>query len=283
MRSTAKRFPWLYLFLSYALAWVFWIPVTLIGVNYQSSPFLIVLVFTGVSGPGIAGIIMTRVEEGKEGMVDFWRRAYGVRRVRPVWWVIPFTLWPALHLIAIAINSAAGGGLPEFSLIRDSLRQAASLPVIVVLYFVQAGLEQLGWRGYMLEKLQKSMKPAGASLAVGICHAVWHIPLFLVTGTNQYKWGFGVEFWIFILVVTASSFYSTWCYNSNNRSTFAVIVLHTTVNLSLDIFMGPALQMRIYNALIIAGAAAIAAVWLIQRGTAEKKNQDPQERGGTNE
>ena len=99
-----------------------------------------------------------------------------------------------------------------------------------------------------------------------------------VTGTNQYKWGFGVEFWIFILVVTASSFYSTWCYNSNNRSTFAVIVLHTTVNLSLDIFTGPVLQMRIYNALVIAGAAAIAAVWIVRDHAAGGSN--PARQGG---
>ena len=32
------KFPWLYLILSYALAWVFWIPVVLTGENYQYAP-----------------------------------------------------------------------------------------------------------------------------------------------------------------------------------------------------------------------------------------------------
>ncbi|MBN2325315.1 MAG: CPBP family intramembrane metalloprotease [Spirochaetes bacterium] len=283
MDFTKNKFPWPYLVLSYAIAWAFWIPVALIGVNYQSSPFLIVLVFAGVSGPAIAGIFLTYAEQGKEGGRDFWLRACGTRRVRTVWWAILFLLWPALHLASIGITGLRGGGAPGFEFVRDLVFRPASFLAIVFLYFVQAGIEELGWRGYMLERLQRSKKPLGASLVIGVFHAIWHLPLFFVRGTNQVRWGFGVDFWIFISVAVAASIYLTWCYNQTRRSTFAAAVLHCTANLCLDIFKGPPAQERTYNALMIAGAAAIAAVWLIQGGSTGEKNHTSQEGGGTNE
>lgn len=263
--STSKvRFPWLYLVLAYSLAWLFWIPVALTHQDYQSSPLLLTATLIGVFGPGIAGIIMTYVERGRAGGRDFWQRAVDTRRIRPVWWVIPFLLWPALHLIAIGLNKLLGGEVPGFEFIRETALQPSTLLVVVILYFIQAGLEELGWRGYMLDRMQEIMKPLGASLILGISHALWHLPLFWVEGTNQIKWGFGADFWLFIAFAIAASIYSTWCYNKNRRSTFAVIVLHFTSNMSLDIFTTPGMQQRIYNILVMCGALVISVVWLIQ-------------------
>ena len=44
MSSRRRRFPWLYLAISYAFAWLLWIPVALTGQDYQESPVLLVLV-----------------------------------------------------------------------------------------------------------------------------------------------------------------------------------------------------------------------------------------------
>jgi membrane protease YdiL (CAAX protease family) len=162
------------------------------------------------------------------------------------------------------LNRLFGGGMPRFEFIQKISLQPASLFIVVILYFIQAGLEELGWRGFMLERMQNTMKPLGVSLVVGISHAMWHLPLLWVGGTNQIRWGFGVDFWIFIAVVVAGSVYSTWCYNNNSRSTLAVIVLQFTTKMSLDIFTEPGAQQRIYNMLVIIGAVVIAAVWLFQ-------------------
>ena len=262
MESSRPRFPWLYLVLAYAFAWAFWIPIAWTRQDYQSSPLLLVAVLAGVFGPGLAAIVLVHLREDKAARRDFWARALNPRRIRPIWYLIAILLWPALHLIAIAVNALLGGPPPDFALVRELLAQPVGLLVVPVLYFIQAGLEELGWRGYMLDRLQAMWDPLPASLVLGICHALWHLPLFWVVGTNQIEYGFGLDLWLFIACVLAASIYSTWCYNDNRRSVLAVTLLHFTANLSLDIFTVPGPQFRIYQLLAIAVAVLIAAVWL---------------------
>jgi membrane protease YdiL (CAAX protease family) len=253
-----SKFPWLYLALSYALAWLFWIPVAMTRQDYRSSPLLLIAVLVGVFGPGIAGIVLTYVEHGRRGGKEFWQRAVDVRRVRPRWWLVLIALWPVLHGLAISLTRLFGGDPPSFAFVREMAAQPFALVVVPILYLVQAGLEELGWRGYMLDRLQARFSPLGASLLLGICHAPWHLPLFWIVGTNQIKWGFGPDFWLFIAVVLAGSVYSTWCYNDNDRSTFAAIVLHFAYNISLDAFSSQGMQQRIFQVIVILGATLVA-------------------------
>ncbi len=271
MTSPTIRFPWLYLILAYALAWVFWIPVALTGRDYQSSWLLILLLLLGVFGPGIAGILLTYREGGKEGGRAFWRRATDFRRIHPQWIGMILLFWPGMSLIAIIIHSLSGGSLPSFDLIKQMTLQPLGFLVIPVLYMIQSGLEELGWRGYMLDRVQAVWKPLGASLVIGVFHAFWHLPLFWVAGTNQITFGFGLDFWIFIAMVIAGSIYSTWCYNSNQRSLLAVILLHAASNLNLDLFTGPGMERRLYFFLVILGALVVAAIWILRTRSLPQK------------
>ncbi len=260
-------FPWLYLILAYALAWLFWIPVALTGQDYQSSPILLLAVMLGVFGPGIAGIVMTYREQGRAGGRDFWRRLFDFRRIGPGWYALILLLMPGLGILSVLVHSWIGGKPPTFDFLRQAVSQPFGVAVFVILYLLQAGLEELGWRGYMLDRAQAIWKPVTASLVVGICHAFWHLPLFWVSGTNQIKMGFGFDFGLFIVTVLATSILFTWCYNSNQRSTLAVILFHTVGNLSLDTFMLPGAGVRIYNSLVVLAGVTIAAAWLARPRT----------------
>ena len=227
--------------------------------------------FVAVSGPGVAGIVMTYVEQGREGGRDFWRRAIDIRHIRARWWRLSLLAWPALHGLAIGLNALAGGPPPAFAFVREIAARPATALVVPVLYFLQAALEELGWRGYMLDRLQDRFGPLRASLILGICHGLWHLPLFWVVGTNQIAWGFGVDFWLFLMVVQASSVYSTWCYNDNGRSTFAAIVLHFTYNIYLDLFASPEMQQRIFQAITF---LAIALTAVVMRVSARRRGSE---------
>ena len=109
MKTNQPQFPWFYLFLAYGLTWIFWIPVALTRQDYQQSPLLLAVVFLGVFGPGIAGILMTYHEQGKEGGQDFWRRVFDFRRISLKWYALILLLFPALHMISIGINAWLGG------------------------------------------------------------------------------------------------------------------------------------------------------------------------------
>jgi membrane protease YdiL (CAAX protease family) len=262
MKSKPK-FPWLYLFLAYGWTWLFWIPVALTRQDYQESPMLLAVVFLGVFGPGIAGIVLTYRELGKAGGRDFWRRVFDVRRISFQWWALILLLYPALHLTAITINRWLGGSPPQFAFVREAISMPAGIPIVVILYLLQAGLEELGWRGYLLDRLQAIWKPLTASLVLGVVHAFWHLPLFWVVGTNQNRYLSGMDFSLFVAFVIAASLYSTWCYNDNRRSTLAVILFHTTGNLALDTFLLPGTGEYLFKAIYVLSAVMIAFAWML--------------------
>jgi membrane protease YdiL (CAAX protease family) len=260
---STRRLPWLYLVLAYGLAWLFWIPVALTGRDYQSSPLLLLVVLVGVFGPGLAAIILTYAKEGREGRRAFWRRAFDLRRIRPRWYVLIVVLWPALHLLAIAVSRLVGAPMPDPPLLKELAVRPVTIPVVLILYLLQAGLEELGWRGYMLERVQPAWGSVWGSLVVGIFHALWHLPMFWVVGTNQIEIGFGLDFALFVAAAMSMSVYATWCYNANGRSTLAATLLHWTGNLCIDACTdGPGtLGYRLYTLLMVLGALAVGAAW----------------------
>jgi len=267
MIPTRPKFPWLFTLLAYGWTWLFWIPIALTRQDYQESPLLLAVMFLGLCGPSIAGIILTYREQGREGRQDFWHRVFDLRRIGLKWYALILLLFPALHLISIVINNWLGGAPPEFEFVKEIQSMPLGILIVLILYLLQAGLEELGWRGYMLDRLQARWKPLAASLILGIVHTFWHLPLFWVVGTNQIKYGFGLGFWMFIAFIMSTSIYSTWFYNDNHRSILAVIFLHTALNLYLDTFLLPGNGDWIYKSLVTLSAIVIALAWSIPART----------------
>ncbi len=265
--KTASRFPWFYLLLAYGWAWLWTIPVALTRLDYQSSPLLLLVVFVAIFGPGLAGIFLTYRDGDREARRDFWQRALDLRRVQWRWIILMVLLWPAMHLSANLLGKALGGEAPASGLVAQMAAQPFFILVVVVLYFLQAGLEDLGWRGYMLEKLLRSWSPVKAALLVGIFHAFWHLPFFFIVGTNQMKMGLGVNFWLFVAQAVSFSVFASWCYVDNRHSTLAAILLHTVGNLCNDIFTlpGGTLKFDVYTVFMVMGAVVIGLVWLRQK------------------
>ena len=263
MNTSKPNFPWLYLLLAYSLAWVFWLPVVWTRQDYQDAPLLLALVLVGTFGPGIAGIILVYREFDKEGRRDYWHRIFDFRRISLKWYVLILLLFPAMHLVSIMVNSWMGGSPPQFEFIKEAVAMPIGIPVVLLLYLLQASLEELGWRGYMLDRLQAFWKPLTASLVLGIFHAFWHLPMFWVVGTNQSRWLTVPDFTLFIAFVLASSIYTTWCYNENHRSILAAALLHTMGNLSLDTFMLPGTGEKIFNVVFILGSVIVAIAWML--------------------
>ena len=266
-KATNFKFPWVFLFLAYGWAWLWIIPVILTRVDYQSSPWLLLVTFIAIFGPGLAGIILTYREGDLAARRDFWQRASDIRRVQLRWVAFMLLLWPSLHLFANGLSKFLGEEVPASEMVRRMADQLWFIPVVVILYFLQALLEDLGWRGYMLEKVLQSWSPVKAALLVGIFHAFWHLPFFFIVGTNQNKMGLGFDFWLFVAQAVAFSVFATWCYVDNRHSTLAAVLLHTVGNLCNDIFTLPAGTMKfdLYTLFMVLGAIVISFVWLMRK------------------
>lgn len=157
------------------------------------------------------------------------------------------------------------GGSPPFQGMEQTLMQPAALIVYLGSNIIGGPLgEELGWRGFALDRLQNKWSAVVASLILGIIWAGWHFPLFFIKGTPQHATGFGtLLFWLWILQVVSLSVLTTWVYNNTHRSILSAVFMHFMFNVTYGIVQqdgGPWPPSTFAaNSMIIAVAAMIVA------------------------
>jgi membrane protease YdiL (CAAX protease family) len=147
----------------------------------------------------------------------------------------------ALLLNAVILLISWGiGGLLGLEIIPPPLweRAAPEAVYLLVLTFlmislVRGGIEEPGWRGFMLPELQKRLSPLGASLIIAVFWDLWHIPLYL---SGFYPGGIvgGMIGRTIYIVPLAIVF--TWFYNRTGGHLFLLVCLHSTLNV-MDAFI----------------------------------------------
>jgi membrane protease YdiL (CAAX protease family) len=93
--------------------------------------------------------------------------------------------------------------------------------------FFVAVLEEPGWRGFLLDRLQQRWSPLMASLLVWLPWALWHAPLDYfrpVRFSPSVYLQLRVAFLIPIVIIL------TWLYNRSGRSIQATAIFHASMN-----------------------------------------------------
>jgi uncharacterized protein len=136
---------------------------------------LVVLLFT--VGPTAAAVIMTAVVDGRTGLRRLLRRVV-LWRVGLRWYLVALLGIPLVLLLATLLLPGA----------LASFRPVSPVHVLVtyVIVFVLAGipggalLEEPGWRGFALPRLQAQLGPLGGTLLLGVLWGVWHLPQYVL-------------------------------------------------------------------------------------------------------
>jgi membrane protease YdiL (CAAX protease family) len=125
--------------------------------------------------------------------------------------------------------------------------------------------EELGWRGFALDQLQRRWKPWFASLILGFVWGLWHLPLFLIKGTVQAAWGLGtVRFWLFLIGILPLSLLMATVYNRTRKSILSAILLHFFYNATGNLLSPLPTPILSYQVVLLALVAAVAS-WLAPR------------------
>lgn len=218
--ATAKFFV-----LAYAVSWAFWLPVAWFDIPGAGRQVMLV---AGTFGPGIAAIVTMMGLGGRTSIrgdiAGFWKWRLGAST-----WVLIAIAPVATILVAIGLGRAAGAPAVPWN---DPGQWYLAIAVLAYVTLFGGPLgEELGWRGFALDRLQNRMPPIAAVLLLGLVWGLWHLPLFWIDGTVQQQ----IPIAAFLAQTTVTSVIYGWLWNVTG-SLPAVIGIHAVTNTAVGLF-----------------------------------------------
>jgi membrane protease YdiL (CAAX protease family) len=252
--SLVKRHPIIAFFvLAYALAWIIESPLVFLTDSVTGTQGLILTILSA-NVPSVVAIGLTAIVFGRGALRKLLGRLL-IWRVNPLWY-LGVVLGPvALVAGMVGLNTLLGG--PALSL---------GMPLVSVAIFFAFSIfpgsalgEEIGWRGYVLPRLQSRMSALSAALLIAPIWGLWHLPLWLDGAPGHTP----LIYVGFVLSVFALSILLTWVYNSTGGSLLLVVLAHATFNLPITILYG-ALGGRVtVPVLLYFGLMAVAAIVVV--------------------
>ncbi len=212
----------LYFLLAYLFSWSCWIPLA--GAARRASDSTGGLYLLGGLGPVAAALLTAACSGGRPALADLLRRLTRWR-VRPVWYLLAGGLIPALVLLAAGAAALAGGG---------RVVPPRGLETVLVFGFLTAviAVEEVGWRGFALPRLQLRWGALASSLVLGGLWAGWHLPLFWVEPRRILAGSRLLSFGQLLAGLTGVTVLMTWVYNSTRGSVLLACLMHASMNTS---------------------------------------------------
>lgn len=180
----------------------------------------------GVYGPALAGVLATRIDPAVSlaGLSTRVRRVrLGARWYGQVAGILALVTVPAIVVTSLTSDSAAdapsGGRLLFF------------VAVFFVFQLLTSATEEIGWRGYLTERLRHGRDFWDTGWAVGIPWAVWHVPVVVFIFVGQ---GMGPVQLVGNLVgfgagIVAAAILHAWFYE-RTRSVALNMLIHAAFN-----------------------------------------------------
>jgi membrane protease YdiL (CAAX protease family) len=251
-----------FLAFSHGWTWAFWLLASVWGVTVWQFPATVFFVIGG-TGVLLGGVVMSRVTSGPAGLKDLVRRLVDLRRIGGAWWAVVLLLYPALTLLGAAVAFAVGVAPEPLDLAGAAARVANPLGLLGMMGFILVIgplPEEIGWRGYLLDRLQLRWTALTASLVLGLIWWSWHLPLFVLPGYFDAFGRAAPTPFDFLIAIVPTAILYTWVYNNTGRSVLAVVVLHFMQNFNSE-FLGIAEEARPIRLLLETVVAVGVVVW----------------------
>jgi membrane protease YdiL (CAAX protease family) len=275
-----KRHPVLtYYALVFAISWGGFLlvggPGILAGTSWQTDPLFPIAVLAMLAGPPVAGIMLTVLVSGKEGLRELCSRLLkwklGAR-----WYAVALLIAPLLQsavLLALSLFS------PEFLPAIVTTGDKATLLLSGIAVGLMGGfVEELGWTGLVIPRVRLRHSVFSTGLVVGVLWGAWHLLQMLWVGSTsaeaiplarflpQY-------FFSAIAQLTAYRMLMVGVYDSTG-SLLAVILMHASYIFSTLFVLAPPTtggSFLTYSWVFAAALwAVVTAVAAVNRGQCER-------------
>jgi membrane protease YdiL (CAAX protease family) len=233
--------------LTFALTWTAWLSPA----KFRAGSPIFLL---GVFAPAIVSLALTAQAEGRSGVARLLARI-GKWEVGARYYLFALLYMAATKLLAASIHRIVRGAWPAFG--DESV--LVMIGSLFVSTWVQAG-EEIGWRGYALPRLARSLGPGAAAVLLGVIWALWHLPLFLIPGSGSD----GLSFPLYLSWVTAVSVALAWLYGKTGGSLLLTMLMHAAVNNTTFVPLAPPAPVdpMSFDAPLIAWTT-VAVLWAI--------------------
>ena len=138
-------------------------------------------------------------------------------REHPGWYLMALVVPGALlALVLLGLNTVGRTGPVVYFPVNGAIGFALVISLV----------EEVGWRGFALPRLQRRFGPFVASTLLGVLWYLWHWPMFL---------GLGVPLdlvLVMLLYFMGASLLMTWIYNGTEGSLLLMVLAHLGAHLN---------------------------------------------------
>lgn len=213
-----------YLFL--ALALLLSVPFYIWGAVAPVSglPFGLPISFLMISVPCLLSIAYAWADKRRSGVTHLVSSILDFRKAQP--WSAVFCLMcmPIALVLSYFSMRLVSAPLPQ-----DIILPLRDVPVMVLLYFLGAIPEELGWTMTLTIPLTDRHGPVGAGILIGFMWALWHVIPW--SWAHDVNWISGM---IFLNVLMRIGM--VFAFIRGGGSLFYALVFHTMINVSMGVF-----------------------------------------------
>ena len=187
-------------------------------------------------GPSISALILIYATEGKDGFKRIFKKLtdwnVGIK------WILLATFFEPIMFGIITLGYwLVYGGFPVPDAFSVFLDVTSYTGTFIAGLFLWGLSEEIGWRGWMLPKLQGGMSPLSASLILAVIASLWHINpnLFseiLVSKEGAYLYGFFPEIVERLFISIPFTMVITYIFNKTSGSLLLMMSFHSASNTS---------------------------------------------------
>lgn len=265
--ETKRKQTALFFLLTFVWTWVCYFAIVGLGLSPYQGMGMIFLILGGCS-PTFVGLILAMATYPKAQRIDFLKRVVQARRIGAKWWlfILLFFVWVAP--LAVGLDMAAGGSVPGMA----NLKAIASSPVmllpLLLLSFMSGPFsEELGWRGFALEPMLRTLGFTKGCAALGLIWGAWHLPLYFMPETWHGKTGLGFSgFGMFLLFSVGLSFIMGRVYLNTGRSILSAMLMHLASNFPAQLLEPVSRNADVLREAIVLVIGVAVAIHVIRTG-----------------
>ncbi|MFD2117572.1 CPBP family intramembrane glutamic endopeptidase [Paenibacillus yanchengensis] len=117
--------------------------------------------------------------------------------------------------------------------------------------------EELGWRGFAQNELQKKYSPLKSSIIIGFWWGLWHLPIWFTTGLTGIEL---IKYIVFFMIAIITTKIMMTAFYNLNQNLIIPIIIHQFFNFFIGIINGNLIDLIMYSAILYGIVAVILIV-----------------------